>query len=194
MPVLASGTVQASHWPGGSPPPVVQVSSEHPKGAHPRGSQRGSQIPLPELAPPLAGGLPGDAEPGADLGPGVPAAAQDAPDECPVIVILHLPPRPLWCQPSLDTGSPGVLRVAGSQARYKSWCADAGDRLSLEQVMAHTRRGDRALDDRSRSSSAGCRACVEPGGLKNAVEAGRHSSHTAAAPTSQAATNGTTAP
>ena len=32
--------------------------------------------PLPELAPPLVGGLPGDAEPGADLGPGVPAAAQ----------------------------------------------------------------------------------------------------------------------
>ena len=34
----------------------------------------------------------------------------------------------------------------------------------------------------------------ERGGLKNAVEAGRHSSHTAAAPTSQAATNGRTPP
>ncbi len=61
---------QSVTW--GSPPPVVQVSSEHPKGAHPRGSQ----IPLPELVPPLVGGLPGDTEPGADLGPGVPAAAQ----------------------------------------------------------------------------------------------------------------------
>jgi hypothetical protein len=61
---------QSVAW--GSPPPVVQVSSEHPKGVHPRGSQ----IPLPELAPPLVGGLPGDAEPGTDLGPGVPAAAQ----------------------------------------------------------------------------------------------------------------------
>ena len=138
---------QSVTW--GSPPPVVQVSSEHPKGVHPRGSQ----IPLPELAPPLVGGLPGDAEPGADLGPGVPAAAQaldclgdggvqlvreaghedecshvavcnpatvaaqDAPDECPVLVILDLPPRPLWCQPSLDTGSPGVLVGIGWIAR-----------------------------------------------------------------------------
>src|SRR4029077_12963354 len=34
----------------------------------------------------------------------------------------------------------------------------------------------------------------QPGGLKNAVEAGRHSSHTAAAPTTQAATDGATTP
>jgi hypothetical protein len=47
---------------------------------------------------------------------------------------------------------------------------------------------DDILDDQSRASSAicaWCRACVEPGGLKYAVEAGRHSSHTAARPASQ---------
>src|ERR1039457_7063703 len=111
---------QSVTW--GSPPPVVQGSSEHPKGVHPRGSQSGSQIPLPELAPPVVGGLPGD-------------AAQDPPDECPVLVILDLPPRPLWCQPSLDTGSPGVLVGIGWIARHHGGHLPAPSASAVTEVI-----------------------------------------------------------
>src|ERR1017187_2061731 len=96
-----------------------------------------------QLSPSLLGSLPGDAEPGADLGPGVaPVAqapdrlgyggvelvseadhegqgfdfavpdaagvgAQDASDECAVLVVLDLPWMALRCQSSLESVRPG---------------------------------------------------------------------------------------
>ena len=49
--------------------------------------------------------------------------------------------------------------------------------------------GCRELDDRIREDGCAlCPACVKPCGLKNALEAGRQSSHTAAAPISQVST------
>ena len=35
--------------------------------------------------------------------------AQDAADECGVLVVLDGPPTPVWCQPHFGTGSPGVV-------------------------------------------------------------------------------------
>jgi hypothetical protein len=35
--------------------------------------------------------------------------AQDAPDECAVLVVLDLSPWPFWCQPGLDSFRPGGL-------------------------------------------------------------------------------------
>ena len=96
-------------------------------------------------SPSLLRGLPGDAESGADLCPGVAeraqaldrlgyggvdllgqaehygqglnvavadaagVGAQDAPDECAVLVVLDLPSWPLWCQPALDSIRLGKL-------------------------------------------------------------------------------------
>jgi hypothetical protein len=102
--------------------------------------------------------LASDAEPGADLGPGVAAAAQpldrpgyrgvdlvgeighenqgldidiadpasvgtqDAPDECAVLVVLHLPPSPFGVNPALTLSGLGSWPAGDVLAAWSMRC------------------------------------------------------------------------